>query len=78
MSSYIDISNTTTGTLNAYVYLVPNGGSPGTGNLLVPSIEIPANGMFQWTGSRVLEEGDTIQVKGSASGLTIHASGGRG
>jgi len=71
----IDICNTTAATLNAYVYLVASGGSPTTSNLLISGIEVPANGMFQWTGTQILEIGDTIRVKGSAVGLTTNISG---
>lgn len=72
----IDICNTTSATVNAFVYLVKSGDSPTTSNLLLSNVEIPGNGVLQWTGSQILHEGDTIQVKGSATGLTINISGG--
>lgn len=75
----IDICNTSTSQLSATVYLVPSGGTAGTGNILIPSVPIqPASvgGMFQWSGTQVLNAGDTIQTLGSAAGLTINVSGG--
>lgn len=74
----IDICNTSTTVLYATVYLVPSGGIAGTSNMLIPSFPInPAlsGGMFQWGGSQILNAGDTIQIMGSAAGLTINASG---
>jgi hypothetical protein len=37
---------------------------------------LPAYTTMQWTGSQVLNAGTTIQVKASAVGCTITASGG--
>jgi len=74
----IDICNTTAGVLSATVYLVPSGGAAGAGNILIPAKPIdPAafDGMFQWTGTQILNAGDTIQILGSGLGLTINASG---
>jgi len=31
--------------------------------------------MFQWSGSQILNAGDTIQATASGSGVTINASG---
>lgn len=75
----IDICNTTANSINATVYLVPSGGTPGASNALISGITIypPAlGGIFQWTGSQILNAGDTIQTLGSAAGLTINVSGG--
>lgn len=72
----IDIANTTGSAINATVYLVPSASIAGTANTLVPTVSIPANSIFQWTGSQVLLPGGTIQVQASALGLTITASGG--
>lgn len=72
----IDICNTNATTTTATVYLVPSGGTAGTGNTLVPTVSIPPNGMFQWIGTQILNIGDTIQVIASATGTTINVSGG--
>jgi hypothetical protein len=37
---------------------------------------LPAYTTVQWCGAQVLNEGATIQVKASATGCTITASGG--
>jgi len=73
----IDVANTsTTAMLNISLYLVPSGDAAGTGNMLLPSSDIPPKGNLQWTGSQVLNAGDKIQATGSAAGLTVHISGG--
>ena len=71
----IDIANTTTASIDVTVYLVPSGGTAGTGNMLIPGCTIPAKSIFQWTGSQILNEGDTVQFTASAVGCTIHCSG---
>lgn len=71
-----DIINTTAGALDIYVSIVPNGGSAGTGNALFYANSLPANTTMQWTGTQVMNEGDTIQVKASNTGCTITVSGG--
>lgn len=71
----INISNTTTGALTATLYLVPSGGSAGTTNMLIPGVSLAANSLLQWTGEQNLDAGDTIQVIGSASGLTMNITG---
>jgi hypothetical protein len=43
--------------------------------MLFPTVTIPANTLIQWTGSQVLNAGDFIQGIGSASGITVTASG---
>lgn len=72
----IDLCNTTAAPLNVTVYLVESGGSPGAANTLIPNIEIAAYGVFQWTGTQVLNAGDTIQATASGAGITLNASGG--
>lgn len=72
----IDVANTTAAPLTVNIYLVPSGGTAGTGNMLFPTVSIPANSIVQWTGSQILNTGDFIQATGSGAGLTINASGG--
>lgn len=71
----IDLSNTGATSIQVTVYLVQSGGSPGTSNELIPNMTVPAYGMIQWTGSQVLNAGDSIRTTASASGVTINASG---
>ena len=72
----MDICNTTGSAITVYVSLVALGGTAGTTNALFYNTNIPANSTMQWTGSEILEAGDTIWVKASATGLTINATGG--
>lgn len=72
----IDIANTTAATITVTVYFVPDGDSAGDASAIIPSTNIPANSIFQWTGAQVLNAGDTIQAVASATGSTIHVSGG--
>jgi len=71
----IDIANTTAAAINARVYLVPSLGAPGDANTLIP-FDVPAKSIAQWTGSQILNEGDTIQGLAGSVGLTLFASGG--
>lgn len=72
----IDIVNTTSAIVNIYVSLVPAAGTAGTANALLYNNSLPAYTTMQWTGSQVLDGGTTIQVKASATGCTVIASGG--
>lgn len=72
----LDIINTTATAIGIYVSLVQTGGSAGTSNALFYNTQLPPNTIVQWAGSQILNEGDTIQVKASASGCTITVSGG--
>jgi hypothetical protein len=71
-----DIINTTSAIVYIYVSLVPSGGTAGTDNALMYYNALPANTTMQWTGSQIMNAGATIQVKASAVGCTITASGG--
>ena len=72
----IDLCNTTAGALTVNVHLVPSGGAAGTGNALFYGVSIAANTTLQWTGVQIMNAGDTIQVQGSALGITASVSGG--
>ena len=71
-----DICNTTAGSLNFNVNIVPNSGSAGTTNALYYGSVLAANTTFHWTGSQVMTAGMFLSVKGSGTGMTITASGG--
>lgn len=72
----IDICNTSAASVNIYVSIVPSAGTAGTSNALFYANVLPATTTMQWAGSQILEAGATLQVKASATGCTITASGG--
>lgn len=73
-----DICNTTGNQATFYISLVPIGGSAGTDNALFYNAKIPGYSTVQWCGTQVLNAGESIYVKASATGCTISASGGEG
>jgi hypothetical protein len=72
----MDIANNAAVAAQVSVYLVPSGDAASADNLLVPEVAIPAHGIFQWTGTQVLDPGATIQASASIAGVTLTASGG--
>lgn len=72
----LDICNTTAASINIYISIVPSAGTAGTANALFYGNILPATTTMQWGGSQILEAGATLQVKASAVGCTITASGG--
>lgn len=72
----LDICNTTASAIGVYVSLVPAGETAGTANALFYNASIPGNSTMQWTGSQIMLEGDTIQVRASATGCSITITGG--
>jgi hypothetical protein len=74
----INVCNTTGGAVTVNVHLVPSGGTADTTNALVYGYSIGATSYWQRTGSQIMNAGDTIQVKASATGTTITISGGEG
>jgi hypothetical protein len=68
----IDIPNGSSGSIQVTVY-IGNGATPS--NVLIPNVTIPANSIFQWTGTQILNAGDMIQAVASALGCNIIASG---
>lgn len=71
----IDIANNAGVVARVSVYLVPSGDTAGADNIFVPNVAIPANTMFQWTGTQVVESGSTIQATASVAGVTLTTSG---
>jgi hypothetical protein len=71
----LDIVNTSAGPLTYRVFLVPSAGSAGTGNALFYDFLIDTKENIQWTGTQILNAGDTIQIQASGAGITITASG---
>jgi hypothetical protein len=71
----LDIVNTNSTTTTFDVYLVPSGGTAGTGNALFYQQTLSPKQNMQWTGLQVLNAAYKIQVNASATGVTIIASG---
>jgi hypothetical protein len=71
----LNICNTTSGAVTVNVHLVPKSGTAGTDNAILYTYSIAANTIYRWTGVQIMNESETIQVKGSTTGLTITASG---
>jgi len=71
----ITVANTTGGGVDASVYIVPKGGAASTANALIYTSTIATKAYLHWTGLQITDPGDTIQVLGSGTGLTINISG---
>lgn len=72
----IDIVNTTSSTVTFDIYLVPAAGTASASNALFYQQLLNPKQNLQWCGSQILNGDETIQIKASALGVTIHASGG--
>jgi ribosomal protein S9 len=72
----LDIANTTNGSLDVNVHLVPVSGTAGTANAILYTVAVAQHTTYQWKGIQVMNAGETLQVKASSTGLTITASGG--
>lgn len=72
----VDLVNTTAGAVTVSVCIVPSGGAPGAANALFFNLSIPANGNQHWSGTQVMNAGDSIYMQGSvANAVTLTASG---
>ena len=76
----ICICNTNTNSSNINLYIVPSGKTAGiTGtnaNALFYNLDIPSHTTTHWTGTQILNAGDTIQVKSDNNGgLVLTISG---
>ena len=69
------ISNTTGGSINVRVFLVPSAGTAGTDNAFLYDVAVPANNALQYNGVQIMNAGETIQVQAASAGLTITSSG---
>jgi len=72
----ITFCNTTVGAIDIFLSLVPNEGTPGTGNAIYYSHSLASYATLQWKGVQILNAAGTIQVKASATGCTVNVSGG--
>lgn len=56
--------------------IVPSGQTAGAAYEIVSNLGIDAYTIYHWTGTQILNAGDTIQVKGSGSNnITVYVSG---
>lgn len=72
----MDVANNGASNATVSLYLVPDGGVADNTNIIVPGVPVPMNSIFQWSGTQVLNEGDTIQAISSIVGVALHVSGG--
>lgn len=72
----LDLCNTGSAQVQVYVHLVPSGGTAGTTNAILYNIPIPGYSTLQWCGAQIMNAGGTLQVKASATGCTLTATGG--
>lgn len=72
----INLCNTHSSKHHAYVAIVPSGQTAGIAYEILSNYEIDAYDTYRWTGTQILNAGDTIQVKAStANYITIYVSG---
>jgi hypothetical protein len=74
----ITIVNTTASSIGIYVSLVISGGTASSSNAIFYNNALPGATTVQWCGTQILNSGDTVQVKASATGCTVNVSGGEG
>jgi len=72
----INICNTTSLTINVYLFFVPLGGVAGAGNAIFYNTPIPGNTTVLWESTQIIGAGATIQGYALASGITVTISGG--
>ena len=72
----ISMCNTHAGAVTVYVNLVPDQATVGPANAIYYNTAIGSADIIHWTGAQIMNAGDTIQVKASASGVTITVTGG--
>ena len=72
----INLCNTHSGKHHAYVAIVPTGQTAGVAYEILSNYGIDAYDTYRWTGTQILNAGDTIQVKAStANYITVYISG---
>jgi len=72
----VDICNTNSTAVTVTLCIVPVGSAPNTYNAIFYQAAIPAYSTMQWTGSQIMNTGDTIQMKASTTGVTATLTGG--
>jgi hypothetical protein len=72
----MSVANTTSAAITVNIHLVPYGVAVATANAIYYEYSIAANTTLNWTGTHILNAGDSIQAKASTTGITLTASGG--
>jgi len=72
----INIANSNATAVNITLYLVNSGGTAGVSNALLGTVEVLGNDVAQWSGSQILESGDTIEGFSDTANVCIKVSGG--
>jgi len=72
----VDICNTNSTGVTVTLCLVPVGSTAGASTAIFYQATIPAYSTLQWTGSQIMNTGDTIQMLASATGVTATLTGG--
>jgi hypothetical protein len=72
----INICNATGISCTVTVCLVPSLDSAGPENALIYNLVLFGSDLYRWQGVQIMNAGDTLQVKASATGATITVSGG--
>jgi len=78
-ASHIDsilFCNTTAGSLDVDISIVPPGGTASASNAVFFNMAIPANTTDTWVGKIIVPAGYSIQAFATGPGLTITISGG--
>lgn len=71
----LSITNTTGSAITFNVYIIPSGGTAGTGNAYFYGMPIAANDAKLFQGlTEAMAAGDFIQVSASTTGITIRGS----
>lgn len=78
----VTVTNTSANAVTLTLYKVPSGSTPGTGNLLIGALTIPANTVnggvkeLYEAENQMLQPGDTLQaLAGTAGVLNLNVSG---
>lgn len=75
----ICICNTAASKVALTLYLVPNGRTAGTtgsnANALFYQLDVDSHTTTHWTGTQILNPGDSIQASAGAAGLVVTISG---
>lgn len=69
------IANTSATSIRFTLHLVPPSDTPSAGNVIFPSVVVPANTLIQWTGDQTIQPGGFLQAIGTALGITVTVNG---
>lgn len=72
----INFCNTTASAIDVSMFIVPSGGTYGTGNALFYNFTMPAKTTVLWQGSVVMPANSTLQAIAAGAGVTVNVTGG--